>query len=165
MSIKSTPEGPDEDRPVQLTLQLPRSAEYVPSLRRTVTGFLSQLQAPAPVVEDLELVVGELATNAVRHAEGSAGYRVEVVVCAQRITVIVTDQGRRDGLSAAALPAPGTLRPCHCHIEGSGPGQEEALRFGGWGLPLVHSLCDRVEIQANQPRGTRVRAEKHLRRG
>jgi anti-sigma regulatory factor (Ser/Thr protein kinase) len=161
------------DSTVQLILRLPRSVQHVTLLRRIVRVLLCALQAPEPLIQDVELVVGELATNAVRHAAGSEAYDVQVAVCAQQISVVVMDQGK-DGLGASSslplLPAPGTLRPDYHHshrphhppCSSTSNSSDEGVRFGGWGLPLVHSLCDHVEIGPNQPHGTTVRAEKQL---
>jgi anti-sigma regulatory factor (Ser/Thr protein kinase) len=35
-------------------------------------------------------------------------------------------------------------------------------RIGGFGLPLVHSIADKVDIQPNVPHGTVVRAVKRF---
>jgi anti-sigma regulatory factor (Ser/Thr protein kinase) len=80
------------------------------------------------------------------------------------VRVTVTDRG--GGFPAGPLAPPGTLRSPNPAIPDLG--REAAIdpfeqRFGGWGLPLVHRLADRVEILPNSPHGTTVRAEKRLR--
>ena len=66
----------------------------------------------------------------------------------------VTENGV--GFAKDDLSPPG-VRPFDLlHTEG-----EE--RIGGFGLPLVHSIADRVDIHSNVPHGTVVRAEKRFR--
>jgi anti-sigma regulatory factor (Ser/Thr protein kinase) len=137
---------------LRLSLELPGGVAYVPALRRTARCLLESVGVLGGDVEDIEILIGELATNAVLHAGGP--YQVELVYREEWVTLSVTDCG--SGFSPANLPPPGTVRPDTL----SGGGDE---RLGGWGLPLVRMLADRVEIGPNEPCGTRVCAEKRLR--
>jgi anti-sigma regulatory factor (Ser/Thr protein kinase) len=103
--------------------------------------------------DDVEIVLGELATNAVTHARTADGYRVELEYHpASRVVVTVADRGA--GFPEdEPLPA-GTLRP--------GVWGDDEGRIGGWGLPLARSLTERLEILPNEPQGTVVRAVKRL---
>jgi anti-sigma regulatory factor (Ser/Thr protein kinase) len=156
--------------PLRLTLDLPEGAIYVPSLRRTVRCLLESVGVSQDDADDVELVLGELATNAVIHSHSAEGYRVEVELTADAVLVTVTDRGA--GFPTGPLSAPGTLRSPHPMVpdlsyldDYHSAGVTESLedgRFGGWGLPLVRRLADRVEILPNLPHGTMVRAEKRL---
>jgi len=137
---------------LRLSLELPEGVAYVPALRRTARCLLESAGVPGSDVEDIEILVGELATNAVLHAGGP--YRVELVYSEDWVTLSVTDCGV--GFSPADLPPPGTARP-----DTLSGGADE--RLCGWGLPLVRMLADKVEIGPNEPCGTRVCAEKRLR--
>lgn len=138
---------------LRLGFDLPEATSYITHVRKTVCCLLESLGVSKEASEDIETLLGELATNAVCHAQGG-GYTVEVEVDEERVTVIVTDRGA--GFSPLNLPEPGTLRPDPL-------GSEEMPRLGGWGLPLVHSLADHVEILPTEPHGTTVRAEKLIR--
>jgi anti-sigma regulatory factor (Ser/Thr protein kinase) len=73
------------------------------------------------VLEDLRLLVTELVSNSIRHAE-TQSVRLSVAVSGDIVRVEVTDAGR------GFIPSP---RP---------PGGD---RIGGWGLYLVDRLADR----------------------
>lgn len=138
---------------LRLTLELPEGVSYITTLRKTACCLLDSVGIRQTDIEDIELLIGELATNAVLHAKGSDGYRVDVEVHSDRVVLTVVDRGQ--GFSAASIPAPGESR--------SDPqSQDHEERFGGWGLPLVYSIADQVQITPTQPHGTTVRAEKRL---
>jgi len=84
----------------------------------------SDVPFPAEVRDDLLLLVTELVTNAVCHAEVAPGrsLRVELTRSAQRVRVEGSDPG------PAANSSP---------IEHAVPGE------GGWGLLLVDRIADR----------------------
>jgi len=148
---------------LRLTLDLPEGAAYVPALRRSARCLLETVGVAPADVDDLELVLGELATNAVIHAESGEGFRVEVELAADIARVTVADRGV--GFPSGLLAASGTLWSPHPGVPHlAGTDSETPERFGGWGLPLVHSLADRVQILPNAPHGTVVCAEKRLRR-
>ncbi|MGC5034330.1 ATP-binding protein [Streptomyces sp. DT190] len=79
-------------------------------------------QLPAPTVQDAELAISELVTNAVKHAPGPCGMALRLSGDQLAITVWDTSSGR---------PAPRTRDP---------------RRFGGHGLRLVHSVSHRVDV-------------------
>lgn len=137
---------------LRLSLDLPEGVSYIPSLRKTTSCLLQSVGVPKADVDDIELLLGELATNAVLHAQ-SSGYRVEIEFHSDRVVVVVADSGK--GFSETDVTPEGTPRPDPFEGDGS-------ERIGGWGLPLVRSLADRLEIAPNVPCGTRVRAEKLL---
>jgi serine/threonine-protein kinase RsbW len=148
--------GDNESALVRLALDLPEGPKYVASLRKTARCLLESVGVGRADLDDVELLLGELATNAVLHATDGAdsrGYRVEVELRGRLVRLTVSDRG--PGFPAEALPPPGTAR-----ADPAAPGAEP--RFGGWGLPLVYSIADRVEIRPNLPRGAVVRADKRL---
>jgi anti-sigma regulatory factor (Ser/Thr protein kinase) len=115
---------------VNVDLELPRTSA-APARAR---GALDQLAhgIPAARMRDVRLLVSELVTNAVRHAEGEA-VRLVVAVSAGTLRVEVHDPG-----SGFAVKAP----------------SDDPLRSSGWGLVLVEELADRWGIDRS-PR-TRV---------
>ena len=145
-----------------LKLDLPTDPQHVTVLRRAACLLLESVGVGGRCIADVEVLIGELATNAVLHA-GTDCYAVEIEVRRDRILVIVSDRGR--GIpEPSRLPAPGAPRAAGeapAYAVDNAPGGE-AIRFGGWGLPLVYSLADRVEVYPtlpDAPCGTTVRAE------
>ena len=138
---------------LRLSLDLPMSHAHLTLIRRLSRTTLEHLRVVEQDIADIETVVGELATNAVQYASrASEGrFRVELEYHAQRVMVLIVDHG--PGFSPDEIAPPGTLRV------DSETGEE---RFGGWGLSIAQSLTDHLDIQATDPQGTTVRAEKVL---
>ena len=111
--------------------------------------LLERMRVREAEIADIESVIGELATNAVQHAHGRR-FGVEMEFYPERVIIAVVDRGQ--GFCPYDVPPEGTARPDE--------GGEE--RFGGWGLPLVRMLSDRVHFDRTDPQGTTVRAEKRL---
>jgi anti-sigma regulatory factor (Ser/Thr protein kinase) len=92
----------------------------------------SGLSVPARVLPDLQLLVSELVTNSIRHADLAPGQRIElrVHVVPGRVRVEVEDPGR------GFTPTP--RRP--------GDRRDE-----GWGLYLVERIADRWGVVEGSP--------------
>jgi len=120
----------------------------VRQIGRTV---LEHHRAAEQDIHDVEIVVGELCANVTRHARSAAGrYRVTLEHHADHVVLEVADGGR--GFDPQSVPPVGEPRQ-----EADG-----TLRHGGFGLHLVRSLTDRVDIVPSRLNGTKVRAEKRL---
>jgi anti-sigma regulatory factor (Ser/Thr protein kinase) len=104
---------------VTFDLELP-STSAAPAAAR---GALEQIAhaVAAERMRDVRLLVSELVTNAVRHAEGAA-VRLIVSVVGGVLRVEVHDPGR--GFEVRPPP-------------------DDPLRASGWGLVLVEELADR----------------------
>lgn len=101
---------------------------------------------------DVETILGELASNATRHAHSSTSYfQVRLEYQCDRVTLTVADFGQ--GLDRSALLPMGAART---DVDGT-------ERFGGFGLHIVSRLADNVEFHASDPTGTTVIAEKRLK--
>ena len=113
-----------------LDLELPSTAAAPAAAR----GALEQIahRVSSDRMRDLRLLVSELVTNAVRHAEGAA-VRLIVSIVEGVLRVEVHDPGR--GFEVKPPP-------------------EDPLRASGWGLVLVAELADRWGVEGT-PR-TRV---------
>jgi anti-sigma regulatory factor (Ser/Thr protein kinase) len=74
--------------------------ESVGAARRFVTGALTD--APADVVDSVELMVSELATNCIRHAK--TAFELELSRMGREVRVEVTDRG--SGTPAMRSPGP-----------------------------------------------------------
>lgn len=90
-----------------LPLNLPDDVAHVPMLRRVSREALSSCKVSPRDVDDLELLIGELATNAVRHAR-APNFRVDLELYEGFAVVTVTDAGR--GFRREKVPQPGTER-------------------------------------------------------
>lgn len=114
-----------------ITRTLTRGVDAATRARRA----LDELEAaiPEPVKEDLELLVSEVVTNAVRHAGASHGDLIELSV--------EVDRGR-----------------VRVEVADPGPGFEPApviptmLQESGWGLYLVGQLSDRWGVERDSDR-------------
>ena len=134
-----------------ITLDVPEDETIVAMIRRTARVFMECRHMAVGDVDDVESLLGELCSNAVRHARSRGGrFRVTLEHHGDHAVVVVTDWGK--GMDRAGVPGVGTLR-----LDEDGNG-----RFGGFGLLLVDSLADRVEFGPSDPAGTTVRAEKRL---
>ena len=135
---------------IRLSLELPEDVAHVSMVRRVSREVLASYHAVNQDVDDIEVLVGELVTNAIRHAHASR-YRVVLDLFDDHVVVSVIDDGV--GFSRDNVPPPGTSR-----LDSAG---EE--RIGGWGLPLIEMLADSVQFLSNDPQGTTVRVEKRLK--
>lgn len=134
----------------RLSLELPEDDAHIAIARLVARNLLEHLRVDPQDIDDIEVVIGELATNAVRHSK-DVRYRADLEFHSDHVIVTVSDNG--SGFVPEEIPPPGTLRE-DAHGD---------LRFGGFGLPLVRSLADRVQFLPGEPQGTTVRAEKWLR--
>jgi anti-sigma regulatory factor (Ser/Thr protein kinase) len=137
---------------LRFSLDLPEDFSHLGMVRRVSRDVLASYRVTQQDIDDIEVLIGELSTNAVRHARGGEFYRIEVELADDVASVTVTDHGA--GFVRSDVAPPGELRPDDF---------EGAQRIGGLGLPLVESLADTVQFLPNQPHGTVVRAEKRLR--
>lgn len=136
---------------LKLSLDLPEGHHYIRITRLLGRTLLEHLKVVEQDIDEVEVVVGELCTNVLLHAQGSSGrFRVTMEYHQDRVVVLVEDTGQ--GFSFADMPDVGAQRR---DIHG-----EE--RIGGYGLTIVDALSDRLEFHRSDPQGTTVRAEKWL---
>ena len=113
-------------------LELPRGLDSAAVARHALDGLEGRL--PLDELGDVRLLVSELVTNAIRHAdlEAEAAIRLSVTVSESMIRVMVRDPG--PGFAVAAPLA-----------------QPDPRREGGWGLFLVEALADRWGVEPGSP--------------
>lgn len=138
---------------LKLSLELPEDRAYVGMTRTLSRCALEYLKVATEVTDDIEFIVGELATNVVYHAHGER-YRVDLEYHGDRVVVLVTDCGK--GFSFQEVPPPGTER-----LDPVTGGAAD--RIGGFGLVLVKAMSDHLAFFRADSQGTTVRAEKKLR--
>jgi anti-sigma regulatory factor (Ser/Thr protein kinase) len=113
---------------VRLERELPVSPEAAASARHALDGLAAEL--PGGRLRDVRLLVSELVTNAVRHANLTDGDVIGLVVdlAEEALRVEVHDPG---GGFVPSAPSPDPTRP------------------SGWGLYLVAELADRWGVDSD----------------
>jgi anti-sigma regulatory factor (Ser/Thr protein kinase) len=117
---------------VRVERELPASAEAASAARHALDALTD---LPTGQKRDVQLLVSELVTNAVRHAGLRASDRIRLVIdlADHALRVEVHDPG---GGFVPSAPAPDPARP------------------SGWGLYLVAELADRWGVDSDE--ATRV---------
>ena len=137
---------------LKLTLTLPEDGTYVRITRRLARTLLEEMRVSDADVGDLELLIGELCTNVIRHAHDHDGcYEVQLEFHADRVDLAVVDTGQ--GFAFKDVPEAGTARADT--ITGG-------ERIGGFGMGLVRALADKLEFRRTDPHGTTVHARVAL---
>jgi anti-sigma regulatory factor (Ser/Thr protein kinase) len=85
-----------------ITIRLAAQPDQVPVARRAIAEFCERCGLPAPLIDDVKLVVTEACTNVVLHAyEGAAApaptFEVQAQLDEGQLLVSVTDEGRGIG--------------------------------------------------------------------
>lgn len=112
----------------RLHMQLKRGAEAAREGRHALDRLEGSIDGGQ--LDVLRLLVTELVTNSVRHADaGHAWIGLDVHIYSNAVRVAVTDRG--PGFAPPAEPKPHLDRP------------------GGWGLCLLHRLADRWGVATN----------------
>ena len=138
---------------VKIALEVPEEHSYIGMVRQIGRMLLEHHRVPAQDIDDLEVVVGELCSNVTRHARSEAGiFQVVLEHHGSHVVLEVVDQG--EGFDPQGVLPVGEPRE----------DEDGGLRHGGFGLHLVRTLTDRVDIERSSPRGTLVRAEKRFTR-
>lgn len=119
---------------MSFAIDLPRRLDSAATARQAIGRLAGDL--PEDQVGDVRLLVSELVTNALRHAEmdPEESIRLSIEVKARHVRVEVGDSG--PGFEPQALP-------------------ESPEEADGWGLYLVATLSDRWGVEGDG-RGTLV---------
>ncbi len=140
---------------LKLSLELPENEAYVRITRLLGRTLLEHLQVVEKDVDDIEIVVGELCTNVLRHAQSDKGrFRVLIEYHHDRVSVTVEDNGK--GFSFRDVARSGEMGSERFDTLTGGE------RIGGFGLHLVNRVADQLEFHRTDTRGATVRAEKNL---
>lgn len=120
------------------TAELPATPQGPAAARHAVSALLSGWQLD-PLIEDAQLVVSELVTNAVLHAPGAHNVDLELLAHADRLRITVSDP-------STSPPVLAPLQPNGAH---------------GKGMHIISALAARWGIE-DHPYGKRVWAELTL---
>ncbi|KRE56168.1 ATP-binding protein [Phycicoccus sp. Soil748] len=105
--MRSVPSSPRRSSDSARTIRVPWRATSVSKVRRTLVEDLESRDVPTVVVDEAEIVVSELVSNAIRHARAlsDGNLRVHWKVKAGVVEVEVTDGGSE----SSPRPAPRTI--------------------------------------------------------
>jgi len=126
---------------VRFALDLPDDTMSVPLCRHASRVILEHLQIAPDRCFEIELALGEAATNVVRHAYPHPGhqYRVELEISESKVCLTVLDQGR--GFAREAVPDP------------------DVEQLGGRGIQLIEQIADVAWFECVKGQGTKLVAE------
>ncbi len=113
----------------EVNLRFAPEPKVVTTARHALDGLEDLL--PPGKLEDVRLVVSELVTNSIRHAELSPNDKISlsVAVSAGSVRGRVCDPGSGFKADSERRPRPGLK--------------------GGWGLPIVERISDRWGVERN----------------
>jgi anti-sigma regulatory factor (Ser/Thr protein kinase) len=119
----------DDDSGSELSVRFERGPTAAFAARNALAALEDRLDST--VLDDIRLLVSELVTNAIRHADAATGGEVglDVSISGPRVRVEVADPG------AGFDPTPRA---------------EEMTKPGGWGLYLVDRIADRWGVVTNR---------------
>ena len=127
-------------------ISLPSMPEFVSMARLSVASAANVMGFSIDNVEDLKVVVSEACTNALCHGCCNAEtYDLYYRFYEDRLEICVEDKG--DGYEPDAIEEP--------LLTGD--------QVGGFGLFIIKSLMDEVEVVSDKGVGTRITMIKYLR--
>ncbi len=136
---------------LRLSLDLPEDTSYIRTTRLLSRCLLQDIKVSRETIEDVELIVTELCSNVIRHAQSKeTHFLVTLEYYKPQVVITVTDTGQ--GFSQEGVAPVGSERT---DFDGG-------ERIGGYGLSLLEGLSDKVDYTATDPHGTTVRVEKTL---
>lgn len=125
-----------------IEMRVPAKAEYVGVVRLSISGIANRMGFSYEAIEDLKVAISEAITNAVTHAyddQDQGEVTVGFGVYEDRLEIMVADHGGSFKLEEIK--------------DGIGPYKNtesvENLREGGFGLFLINTLMDKVQINNN----------------
>lgn len=139
-----------------IKITVPAKAEYVGVVRLTLSGIANRMGFSYEAIEDLKVAVSEATTNVVTHAydqKANGELNLGFGVYDDRLEVMVSDQGDSFDLNDIK----NRIGPVSVKEEQKPISQ---LREGGFGLFLINTLMDEVEI--NNDYGVIVLMTKYL---
>ena len=137
---------------MKLSLDLPEDAPFIRTARLLSRCLLEDIKVVASVTRDVEIIVGELCSNVIRHAQSKAmHFQVTLEFYEPKVVITVKDTGK-GFVRERVLPVGAT------RSDGKG-----GVRVGGFGLSLIEGLSDKLDFTGSSPHGTKVRVEKNLR--
>jgi anti-sigma regulatory factor (Ser/Thr protein kinase) len=132
---------------IRLTWDLPAEAAHVALCRRTARMLLEHSDIAEEDIDGIELIVGELCANVIRHAYDIHGgrYSVEVAIDGVELCLSVADSGR--GFDSSELSE-----------------ERQFSETGGMGFYLMSQFAGRIDFRMANGGGSAIVANRTLRR-
>lgn len=139
-----------------IEMRFPSKAEYVGVIRISVSGIANRMGFSYEMIEDMKVAISEAVTNVVSHAyekEEIGELRLGFGIYEDRLEIMVSDYG--DSFNEMDIKS--RTGPVTKHDKKKPVSQ---IREGGFGLFLIDTLMDEVEI--NNDYGVMVLMTKYL---
>jgi len=126
---------------VNIKLDLPAEAAFIPAVRRQLDVLLQHMGVSDEDIYRAGLVLTEACSNVVQHAYDEPGhrYQVELEYYAERLVITVTDFGK--GFDVCRVPEPL-------------PGQ-----IGGYGIYFMRESANKLDFSRPESAGAKITAE------
>lgn len=139
-------------KPQNYQLKVLSQTENLELIREFVSKIAQKLGLNETDINKIELAVDEACANVIQHAyDPTINFRplhVAIEVDFQKLTVIVTDQGKGFDFSK--------IRPIEMNQ------YLAEMKVGGLGIHLIKSLMDEVEFEINPGKKNQVRMVKYF---
>ncbi|KNZ41341.1 ATP-binding protein [Acetobacterium bakii] len=130
----------------RIKLTLPADQKYVILARLTIASLANNMGFSIGDVEDLKVALTEACTNAISHnTDPEATYELSFFVGIKELTITVTDKGLGFEPDTVKLP-----------------GESDDPAGSGFGLFIIKTLMDTVEITSKKGLGTTITMVKTL---
>lgn len=133
-----------------IQLKFPNLPEYCDVIRLATSGIARKAKFSEEVVEDIKMAVAEASLNVIRHAYGNK--RGEVVLSfslkPKELEILVEDKGKGFDVDLA--------------LDKSVKMNPKTPRESGFGLLIMRSIMDIVEITSDIDKGSRIRMVKKI---
>lgn len=139
-----------------IEMKFPSKAEYVGVIRMSLSGIANRMGFSYETIEDLKVAISEAVTNVVNHAYDKAEsgeLTIGFAVYEEKLEIMVSDTGESFKINEiksriGPMSAREDMKPI------------SQIREGGFGLFLINTLMDEVEI--NNEYGVIVLMTKYL---
>lgn len=133
--------------PETVTLTLPDKPEYISLARMSAAAMANFIHMDYDEIQDIKVALSEACTNAVRHGcTNSDHYDVTLTIEDDALIITVSDNG--NGYDFSQVPEP---------VIGD--------QIGGFGMHIIRSLMDSMDIESAQGKGTSITLQKNKRAG
>ena len=159
---RAAPRAGVKPQPPPVELRIPAASEYVRVVRLALTGVASRMSFTYNEVEDIKVAVAEACNNAILHAsatvsDGSASLYPTVLITfrpsARSLEVCVSDEGRLQSTDLLRVARTKKIEPHNV---------SDSLPERGFGLLLIQTLMDEVELFSGPDGRTTLRMVKHI---
>lgn len=131
--------------PVTVELILPNIPEYIALARYSASMVANSAKMNIEEIEDIRVALSEACTNAIQYGCTTCDhYEVKFVLDDENLTISVIDHGVGYDYNSIKEPALGE-------------------QVGGFGLYLIRTLMDNLEVDSVKGQGTTVKLQKNLR--